>query len=1103
MSLEKTKIRRAIKKLARYYQNIGLDPRNFPGFAKQLRSPVSEAFLHEGTTYPVASSLLNLTDEEIAGSFDDNQGNPYIGTPDGTGPVQIDPNWRDNVARIVYTPFDTKSENIPEDEKQLDAVFAFLNSSSNFEIMGQGWRQPEAKVGASYPYSVLENCLPEKLKETIQKQTQESEGTNETPTKKITPVHVIQSFDPTESLQATDGDITTMLLGGIPGVEWSRSVPFFEILMLDPAFSKNFSTDAMSLYLGSEDAISKAKFDLEDRENLDPNLSVAGAMELFTMPQTLTAGKPLYSAMQGENPFAPLMTVESFSLSVSDPIPSKRNVSTGMAAKKEVAKLKIKIHDRTRMNLVLPFFRPGGTGRGYTQLVITYGWSHPDGNRIARHGSEEYEPLLGEVLNAARTTQVFSTQDMNYAFTDNGEVDLDLTLVSGPSNILLNEASMISGESVSSVEVSQILDSTIDVIEMMNAAGGSATRLNVGNSYIAALKEELKFDKDIELKLEALKEKIKAKGLKRTTRQVVRHFYPPDDIEYGVGGTILMGRAGAVEWTPSFETRVVTPGIDFSEYSELGALFAEVFKENTASVSRSAAARANSSKIARKLIEDLCKGPDPFLRPKPKNFPNAVQSCYTFSQFKSESGKKGPKKKNKYVSFGKALIYFAAPSLMKQLDVAEVQFIFHVFNIDAAGVFGHNIAQFPIPSDDLRKKIGDLVKEKGNITVGDFISFVLHNYLNDGTLKRTHAFGLKGVSASNHPKRLHKIYNDTITAEQIGLTTVVPKVLLKITQKPARKTLFESEVSENLKQPSVIRIEVYDENCTASPFHLAATEGNSGTILKKIRQEDRSDYVKAGKVQDRGWARHNHYYLQEAKFFADNGFLFDIGAKFDNLEELVASVMDFVENINSRSTKKIKAEDFANFLKSYLFLNEKFYLDMYPRDEAEAVYLQAQRELDSKRSRFRYTLLEKATANLIYGSATSSVTKLTLGTTQDAKVRNLAILNAQEQTQIASDDSEDIGRIPLKIVPGVLEMECMGNPFLKIGQEVFVDMGTNTGLDGIYRVYQVSHEIRPGEYLTKASLSPSMDAPKFVDAKRSLFDFIATTLGASYAGQHN
>lgn len=1121
--LKKTRVRRALAEFMRFYENLGIDPRKFPGFARSLRSPISEAFLQEGSTYPTVKSIMGLKNDEVEGSVYDNINYAHdVGFAIDLYTKQttyVDPNYRDTIGRLLVTPYDPDNDAFQVTEENVEALQTFVNTKEALGITGQGWRAPNH---AAY-YSVLHDCLPNNIKEAIERQKTQNDSGGEVTIRRETPVHVIQSFDPTESPQGSDGDIVTFLLSGIPTVEWTRCVPYFEMIVLDPAFAKEFSPDSMMGHIGIGDQLGYAKFNFEKKlEEKNPDFAMAGAMEMFTMPQTLVAGTPLYTSQQGANPFAPLMTIESLSINYQGILPrTKKNVITRVPAKEMTAELRIKVHDKARLNQVLPFFRPGGTSNGTTSMAITFGWSHPDGERLAQRSTEEYGGLLGDVLNAARVTNIFKTADMNYQFTDTGEVDLTLSLACGPMNELLENATIAAGESVSSTELSQVLDSTVDMIEMMTAAGGGGTRLSVGNSYIAALKDELKHSKDLEKKLKALRAKMTAEGFRRWTRRAtIPYAYSIDSDGDGIADQSVPA-SEYVGYSPSEATEAfydITTGDgrpDFSKYSELSDILTEIFGENSAAAGRSAAARSNSSKIVEQLMNDLCKGPDPFLRPRPHNFPN-IASSYTFRDFSRQNSKRNPRATNKYVSLGKVFLYFASPTLMDLQGVEEVQFVFHVFNMDAAGVWAHNISQFPIPTDDLKKKIKALVKEKGNLKLRDFLSFVIENYVNDNTMQRTHAFGLKSVKNSSRSKRLHQLYGDTYTSEKITPDLKVPNVQFKITQKPARETLFESQLSEDLTAPHVLRIEVYDENCSASPFHESATATPSGAIKFKTRNEDRRTYDtqipmaytvtrEDGELQAVGVgsaksaiARHNYYYLSEIKFHAMRGTLQDGDPPdLDKIKAYLDPINAEIKERNkglsqSNKKKEIKPEEFKKLLMSYLYLSDSFF------NETDRKTITELSGRSTAENRFKYTLQESAGAKLIFGAENSSVIKMSLQTTQDKNARNLALLDARESVQRDSDSAAGIGRLPLKIVPGTLEIECYGNPFIGVGQEIFVDMGTNTGLDGLYRVLKVSHDIRPGEYVTKATLHPGSTGPAVVDSRRSLFDFIAATLGADF-----
>jgi hypothetical protein len=49
-------------------------------------------------------------------------------------------------------------------------------------------------------------------------------------------------------------------------------------------------------------------------------------------------------------------------------------------------------------------------------------------------------------------------------------------------------------------------------------------------------------------------------------------------------------------------------------------------------------------------------------------------------------------------------------------------------------------------------------------------------------------------------------------------------------------------------------------------------------------------------------------------------------------------------------------------------------------------------------------------------------------------------------------------------------MTCVGNPFIRTGQEYYIDMQTGTALDTIYMVDSVKHTITQGSFLTTVAL---------------------------------
>lgn len=250
-----------------------------------------------------------------------------------------------------------------------------------------------------------------------------------------------------------------IMLTSVPNIEISRAIPYFDckLVVKDNLPSKNENKEGRD-FLIKEKSISLYKYlvngSIENTSNGDNiykfinanpvnidqynNKDIFGqeqanrfakdivnvsGMELFTTPQVVNNYDSNYldldytmdfdsmqqSADNVVDKLRPFMTFQSFNIQVTP--------ATGMLATKS-AELKITLHDRSRLNQIVPFITPGGVGN--VEFVVEYGWSHPDND-------PEKNPY-GALINAMRTTEKYGVMNSSYSFTDDGQVDISLKL---------------------------------------------------------------------------------------------------------------------------------------------------------------------------------------------------------------------------------------------------------------------------------------------------------------------------------------------------------------------------------------------------------------------------------------------------------------------------------------------------------------------------------------------------------------------------------------------------------------------------------------------------------------------------------------------------
>ena len=140
------------------------------------------------------------------------------------------------------------------------------------------------------------------------------------------------------------------------------------------------------------------------------------------------------------------MSITSFDVSV---VPA-----AGLMEKKK-AKLSIILHDRSRLHEIAELIRPENYGTN--EILIEYGWSHPDNS-----GRNVY----GKFLNAMRQKEKFAVVNSSFSMGNNGEVNIDLDLFA-KGNIHSERTSIFQSENLkqAGIAVGQVTSKIRDMLK--------------------------------------------------------------------------------------------------------------------------------------------------------------------------------------------------------------------------------------------------------------------------------------------------------------------------------------------------------------------------------------------------------------------------------------------------------------------------------------------------------------------------------------------------------------------------------------------------------------------------------------------------------------
>ena len=512
------------------------------------------------------------------------------------------------------------------------------------------------------------------------------------PTKHQPGLSAIQVFPIKHNFSNRNADLLDVFFNSIPNVEFSRCVPYFDMSVVSPGMP--VSTTGMSLtlnqhaFLSPNDALTDAQRSkanastVSDAEGIAVKDYIGSGMELFTSPQTLVNGNEEYfepgtSESGGKgvlDKFKPFMTIKNFTVTKA---PSGANTEF------ETAKLQIALHDRSRLSQVTGLVAP--TARKSTEILVEYGWSHPDGQN-----SPGTNPI-GDFLNALRTKVKYGIKNSSYSFTADGGVEINLELSMKGTHETFS-AEITDGEGFSRLEDKLAELNSVFAEKVNELHGGNAivedvigaTIMKAASSTSSALKIDKETSEAIAKTIETLKksEGDAKSGLEKLAALLTEMF--------GTDGT--NGKAKQVNDSP-----------------------------------------ANSFKVKMEILKN---GLDYFASSFPKpgiSDGGPVQPWSARGLARSQHG---------YCTLGKLLLLFVGKPLQATNQFDEVQFIFYGVNKSAGFVRHHNIAQFPIKIQDFEDLMKARFGNSLNIDIQTFLNFVNKEFIMP---QYAEAYGLNGL----------------------------------------------------------------------------------------------------------------------------------------------------------------------------------------------------------------------------------------------------------------------------------------------------------------------------------------------------------------------
>ena len=430
----------------------------------------------------------------------------------------------------------------------------------------------------------------------------------------------------------------------------------------------------------------------------------------------------------------------------------------------------------------------------------------------------------------------------------------------------------------------------------------------------------------------------------------------------------------------------------------------------------------------KKLLQQLPASSDPFLRPK-----------FAGNRHSQAGPPPGGAKQGNYVSLGKIIQWFIVNPLRVTKNVSEIQTIYYSCNANAGAAYDFNLASFPIHFPSFKSKLVRHMRQQKNLSVEDFATY-LTTFLKDA------GAGGYGRTGSNVGAQLGKIYDPDNPPP--GIFVPINLNILPVTL-PSRNTIME----DGKTGPPILKIHVYDAACQDGGQRLFGDmfRGLNGMVFQPGRRNPSQDRAALGAAGSYSYAsNHGDFYNKTIEQFKSLGLL------------------DAIEPSKLASVSSLDATKADNVAKNHLVITPDL------------------QKINN--------LMTQIMPTIIYGSANTAVERVQVQTITSPETKNLRMLEKFGSGNPDDQADRKKGKSPTvnySAFPVQVEMETLGCPFLNHSQQYYLNLGTNTDVDGLYVINEIEHSLEPGSFKSSMSMSKLTETNRDLPIDAMLEDILA------------
>lgn len=841
-------------------------------------------------------------------------------------------------------------------------------------------------------------------------------------------------------------------LNVVSTLEFSRAYPYFNAYFILPDRvnqnqQKPFKTASMNQFLfgGSltGDRISQVaksfesniikrrqKFDTSGNQirNVDQTLTgVEANMSLFTSPQTMINAneqKGHFSNIKAivgtdydrkstpRDTMLPFMTLVSFNIDIA-PTRGLMSFKTGT--------MNLILHDKNRMIDIAPLIKPDLFGAFGAEIVVEYGWSHPDANE------EKVINKIGEFIDSSRALEKYMIVNSSFTIDNSGMVNITLSVASKGPVMFKSVEILQTPKYTRYTAISEKINSNI-VTAITNIASG----LNFGsysfspviNDYFdnVDVKEAVIFDiNNLTNILDGKDIKI-TESLKTQMRSFIESFRDIVDKKITFNG--LIGSKVKISDSDNlyklllrfgFTDIISRPEVFINEETRKQILFLhfqlKLLRDLFSEILEDQKTIKSQSNI---LLESIIGGGnkiDPY-------FDKKLASDLKISEIKNHA------KEPEYITLGNIITSIIGNYFLNGLNnsIDEVQLVFYTANKYSGRMRRKNLSSILIEVDKLKNLLSEISQTSNLVmTIESLIAKILVGLIRK---KDNITYGLKDIYKNESES------DDSSDDSEEEIDKKIKQKELRSKEKQILKKIYPENEELNFIIPNIV----------FSFDSLTKQSDNTyNTTICKITIYDRNDNP------------------------------------FDTLSSFIRKYTDFgkLENVNKKVVKLIRDTRQGRISKKEFNIREKNIIEdaiksniiKKPDNDTlgEYEFFPNTDFSDIKHFVRKYMPYTKI------GTQNSGIINASLSTINEAKLLTTYVSKPDRnndliETRVRTD-------LPLRVMPSQAQVELFGCPWAQFGQMLFLDFGTETSIDNQYNITGISHELSPGKFTTKLKLS--------------------------------